>query len=74
MNDTTANGTTLTSAHNDSPARALILGGGGAVGVGWQTGLRAAGVGLAVPKTVAGTTAGALAGSVARMDTVASTV
>jgi hypothetical protein len=29
----------MTSPRNDSPTRALVLGGGGAVGVGWQLGV-----------------------------------
>jgi NTE family protein len=29
----------MTSPRNGSPTRAIVLGGGGAVGVGWQTGL-----------------------------------
>jgi hypothetical protein len=52
----------MTSARNGSPARALVLG-GGAVGIGWQTGLltglREAGVDLAAAGAVAGTSAGA---------------
>jgi NTE family protein len=52
---------------NGSPTRALVLGGGGAVGVCWQTGLlrglREAGVHLAGAKAVLGTSAGALVGA-----------
>jgi NTE family protein len=47
--------------------RALVLGGGGAVGVGWQTGmlggLRDAGVDLAGAEEILGTSAGALVGA-----------
>ena len=32
-------GTAMTSPRSGAPTRALVLGGGGAVGVGWQTGL-----------------------------------
>jgi NTE family protein len=57
----------MTSPRNDSPTRALVLGGGGAVGVGWQTGLltglREAGVDLARAKATVGTSAGALVGA-----------
>lgn len=48
-------------------SRALVLGGGGAVGVGWQTGLltglREAGVDMTGAETVVGTSAGALVGA-----------
>jgi NTE family protein len=54
-------------AGGDSPTCAVVLGGGGAVGVGWQTGLlnglRAAGVDLARVESVIGTSAGALVGA-----------
>ena len=57
----------MTSPRNGSPARALVLGGGGAVGVGWQTGLlaglREAGVDLAGATAITGTSAGALVGA-----------
>jgi NTE family protein len=57
----------MTSPRNGSPARALVLGGGGAVGVGWQTGLvtglREAGVDLAGAEAIVGTSAGALVGA-----------
>src|SRR5450755_3323498 len=57
----------MTSPRNGSPTRALVLGGGGAVGVGWQTGLltglREAGVDLARAKATVGTSAGALVGA-----------
>jgi NTE family protein len=57
----------MTSPRNGSPARALVLGGGGAVGVAWQagllTGLREAGVDLAGAEATVGTSAGALTGA-----------
>jgi NTE family protein len=57
----------MTSPRKGSPTRALVLGGGGAVGVGWQTGLltglREAGVDLAGAKAIVGTSAGALVGA-----------
>lgn len=57
----------MTSPRNGSPTRALVLGGGGAVGVGWQTGLltglREAGVDLAGAQSIVGTSAGALVGA-----------
>jgi NTE family protein len=57
----------MTSPRNGSPTRALVLGGGGAVGVGWQagllTGLREAGAGLAGANATVGTSAGALVGA-----------
>ena len=57
----------MTSARNGSPTRALVLGGGGAVGVGWQTGLLIgldeAGVDLAGADTIVGTSAGAFVGA-----------
>ena len=60
-------GTAMTSRRNGSPTRALVLGGGGAVGVGWQTGLliglREAGVDLAGAEAIVGTSAGALVGA-----------
>ena len=49
------------------PTRAVVLGGGGAVGVSWQTGLltglRDAGVDLAKAEATVGTSAGALVGA-----------
>jgi len=57
----------MTSLRQGSPTRALVLGGGGAVGVGWQagllTGLRGAGVDLAGAQAIVGTSAGALVGA-----------
>jgi len=57
----------MTSPRNGSPTCALVLGGGGAVGVGWQTGLltglREAGVDLAGATAIVGTSAGALVGA-----------
>jgi NTE family protein len=57
----------MTSPRNGSPTRALVLGGGGAVGVGWQTGLvtglREAGVDLAGAEATVGTSAGAFVGA-----------
>ena len=57
----------MTSPRNGSSTRALVLGGGGAVGVGWQTGLltglREADVDLAEAEAVIGTSAGALVGA-----------
>jgi NTE family protein len=57
----------MTSPHHGSPTRAVVLGGGGAVGVGWQTGLltgwREAGVDLAGADAIVGTSAGAFVGA-----------
>jgi NTE family protein len=57
----------MTSPRNGSPTRALVLGGGGAVGVGWQTGLlmglHEAGADLAGAEAIVGTSAGALVGA-----------
>ena len=57
----------MTSPRNGSPTRALVLGGGGVVGVGWQvgllTGLREAGADLAGATAIVGTSAGALVGA-----------
>jgi NTE family protein len=51
----------------DAPTTALVLGGGGAVGVSWQTGLllglREAGVDLAQAEATVGTSAGAFVGA-----------
>jgi NTE family protein len=57
----------MTSQRNDSPTRTVVLGGGGTVGVAWQTGLlaglREAGVELAGASSIVGTSAGALVGA-----------
>ncbi len=57
----------MTAQRNGSSTRTLVLGGGGAVGVGWQTGLivglRAGGVDLAKAEAIVGTSAGALVGA-----------
>jgi NTE family protein len=57
----------MTSPRQGSPTRALVLGGGGAVGVGWQTGLitglRDAGIDLAGADAIVGTSAGAFVGA-----------
>jgi NTE family protein len=57
----------MTSPRNGSLVRALVLGGGGAVGVGWQTGLLTglceAGVDLAGTEAITGTSAGAFVGA-----------
>ncbi len=57
----------MTSLQNGSPTRALVLGGGGAVCVSWQTGLlmglREAGVDLAGAEAIVGTSAGAFVGA-----------
>ena len=57
----------MTSPRSGGPTRGLVLGGGGAVGVGWQTGLLAglleAGVDLAGAEAIVGTSAGALVGA-----------
>jgi NTE family protein len=57
----------MTSQRNDPPTRAVVLGGGGTVGVAWQTGLliglREAGVELAGASAIVGTSAGALVGA-----------
>ena len=57
----------MTSQRHDSPTRTVVLGGGGTVGVAWQTGLlaglREAGVELAGASAVVGTSAGALVGA-----------
>jgi NTE family protein len=57
----------MTSPRDASPTRALVLGGGGAVGVGWQTGLlaglREAAVDLAGAESIVGTSAGAFVGA-----------
>lgn len=52
---------------HSTPTRALILGGGGPVGVAWElglaTGLRSGGVDLAIADRVVGTSAGSIAGA-----------
>ncbi|ADJ47349.1 hypothetical protein AMES_5524 [Amycolatopsis mediterranei S699] len=52
---------------NGSPTRAVVLGGGGTVGVAWQTGLlaglREAGVDLSEASSIVGTSAGSLVGA-----------
>jgi hypothetical protein len=57
----------MTSPRNGSPTRGLVLGGGSAVGVGWQTGLLTglgeAGIDLAGAESIVGTSAGALLGA-----------
>ena len=57
----------MTSQQAVSQTRALVLGGGGAVGIGWQvgilTGLRAAGVDFTGNEEILGTSAGALVGA-----------
>ena len=57
----------MTSQQSGSPTRALVLGGGGAVGVGWQVGilrgLHDAGVDFTGAEEILGTSAGALVGA-----------
>jgi len=57
------------NAHSDGPTRALVLGGGGPVGIGWQTGLltglREAGLDLADAEVIVGTSAGSVVGALA---------
>ena len=57
----------MASQRNGALTCALVLGGGGAVGVGWQTGLltglRETGVDLAGADAIVGTSAGALVGA-----------
>ena len=57
----------MTFQGNGSPTRTVVLGGGGTVGVAWQTGLlaglREAGVDLAEASAIVGTSAGALVGA-----------
>lgn len=57
----------MTSESPSSPTRALVLGGGGAVGVGWQvgilTGLRESGVDFTAADEILGTSAGSLVGA-----------
>src|ERR1700712_669919 len=55
------------STENDSPTRAVVLGGGGSVGISWQVGLlmglREIGVDLATSEATVGTSAGAFVGA-----------
>jgi NTE family protein len=57
----------MTPQRNGTPRRAVVLGGGGTVGVAWQTGLLTglhdAGVELAGASAIVGTSAGALVGA-----------
>lgn len=57
----------MDSSRFGAPTRSLVLGGGGAVGVGWQigllTGLRESGIDLAGAEAIVGTSAGALVGA-----------
>jgi NTE family protein len=57
----------MTSQRNGAPTRAVVLGGGGTVGVAWQTGLlaglREAGIELVEASAIVGTSAGALVGA-----------
>jgi NTE family protein len=57
----------MTSQRTGSPTRAVVLGGGGTVGVAWQTGLlaglREAGIELVEASAIVGTSAGALVGA-----------
>lgn len=57
----------MTSQRNGAPTRAVVLGGGGTVGVAWQTGLLSglheAGIELAGASAIVGTSAGALVGA-----------
>ena len=57
----------MTSHGRGLPTRAVVLGGGGTVGVAWQTGLlaglREAGVDLAEASSIVGTSAGSLVGA-----------
>ena len=57
----------MTPQGNGAPTRAVVLGGGGIVGVAWQTGLLAGllatGVELAEASAIVGTSAGALVGA-----------
>src|SRR4051794_26459846 len=57
----------MTSQRNGAPTHAVVLGGGGTVGVAWQTGLlaglRDAGIELAGASAIVGTSAGALVGA-----------
>ena len=57
----------MTTQRNGTPRRTVVLGGGGTVGVAWQTGLlaglREAGVELAGASAIVGTSAGSLVGA-----------
>ncbi len=57
----------MTSPGNGSPTRTVVLGGGGTVGVAWQTGLlaglREAGVDFSEASSIVGTSAGSLVGA-----------
>lgn len=57
----------MTSQGNGSPTRTVVLGGGGTVGIAWQTGLlaglREAGIDLSAASSIVGTSAGALVGA-----------
>jgi NTE family protein len=57
----------MTSQRSGAPTRAVVLGGGGTVGVAWQTGLltglREAGIELVGAPAIVGTSAGALVGA-----------
>src|SRR4051794_14085018 len=57
----------MTPQRNGAPTRAVVLGGGGTVGVAWQTGLlaglREAGIALAEASAIVGTSAGAVVGA-----------
>lgn len=62
-----------TAVRHPSPSRALVLGGGGAIGIGWLGGLfhglRAHGVDLGLADTIIGTSAGSVVGTHIRLDT-----
>lgn len=62
-----------TAAPLPSPSRALVLGGGGATGIGWLGGvifgLRDLGVDLGLADTVIGTSAGSVVGTHLRLET-----
>jgi NTE family protein len=57
------------TTQNGEPTRALVLGGGGLVGIAWQTGLltglREAGLDLADAEVILGTSAGSVVGALA---------
>lgn len=61
-----------TAIRHPSPSRALVLGGGGATGIGWMGGLihglRDHGVDVGVADTVIGTSAGSVVGTHLRLD------
>ena len=62
-----------TAVRHPSPSRALVLGGGGAIGIGWLGGLfhglRSLGVDLGLADTIIGTSAGSVVGTHIRLDT-----